>query len=69
MLTIKYFLSSSVYVIAVLLLLLCHNLARQKMVCCGAYFSPSIFLGVCLEISEFPPFTPTQTVGSYGALV
>lgn len=44
MLTIKYFWSSSVYVIAVLLLLLCHNLARQKMVCCGAFFSPQFFL-------------------------
>lgn len=38
MLAIKYFLSSSVDVIAVLLLLLCHNLAKQKMVCCGAFF-------------------------------
>lgn len=44
MLTIKYFWSSSVYVIVGRLLLLCHNLARQKMVCCGAFFPPQFFL-------------------------
>lgn len=68
MLTIKYFWSSSVYVIVGLLLLLCHNLARQKMVCCGAFFPPQFFL-VSVWRSQFPPFTPTQTVGRYGALV